>query len=214
MVRTVSSLVSIGTEKSIMDLAKKSLVGKAKARPDLVKRFVEKAQKEGFLKVYKEALGRLDEPFPLGYSATGVVVEVGKGIDEFAVGDRVAIAGSGFANHAEYNFVPENLCVRLPKKVNGYSLLVNGEKEGGNGYSLFVNREKDDGRTGDGVNSKNQSTQITNNKSTNNFISFEEGSFGMVGAIALNGIREAGLTFGENVVVIGLGLIGLIRCRF
>jgi predicted dehydrogenase/threonine dehydrogenase-like Zn-dependent dehydrogenase len=178
LVRTRNSLISIGTEKSLIDLARKGLVGKARARPDLLKRLIEKGRKEGFFKVYKEALNRLDEPFPLGYSASGIVVEVGKGADEFAVGDHVAVSGSGFANHAEYNFVPENLCVRLPDR------RVNGE-EG----------------------------QITNNESANNYISFEEAAFGMVGAIALNGVRDAGITFGENAVVIGLGLIGLITVQ-
>ena len=61
----------------------------------------------------------MDEPFPLGYSASGTVVEVGKSVGEFYVGDEVAICGGGFANHAEYNFVPENLCVRLPKRGDG-----------------------------------------------------------------------------------------------
>jgi len=165
MVKTGSSLVSIGTERSIIELANKSLIGKAKARPDLLRRAVEKAKREGFSKVFKESKERLDEPFSLGYSASGIVVEVGKSVDEFSVGDEVAICGGGFANHAEYNFVPENLCVHLPKR-------------------------------GDGK-----------------LISFEEGAFGMVGAIALHGIREAQITPGETVLVIGLGLLGLITVQ-
>lgn len=85
LVRTVNSLISIGTEKSIIDLAKKSLLGKARARPDLFKRSTENAKKEGFLKVYRESKERLDEPFPLDYSASGIVVEVRSGVDEFAL---------------------------------------------------------------------------------------------------------------------------------
>jgi threonine dehydrogenase-like Zn-dependent dehydrogenase len=119
VVKSENSLISIGTEKSIVELAKKNLLGKAKARPDLFRRAVEKARKEGFLKVFKEAMNRLDEPFPLGYSASGVVVETGNGLENFDIGDRVAISGSGYASHSEYNFVPENLCAPIPKKTNG-----------------------------------------------------------------------------------------------
>lgn len=160
LVKNQASLISIGTEKSIIELGKKSLLGKAKARPDLVKRFIDKAKKEGFLKTFQEALGRLDNPTPLGYSSAGIVVEVGKNIHKFSVGDRVACIGAGYASHAEYITVPENLCVRLPDNV-----------------------------------------------------SFEEGAFGMLGIIALHGVRCANLTFGEKVAVIGLGLIGILTVQ-
>jgi len=119
VVKTASSLISIGTERSIIDFARKSLVGKAKERTDLFKRALEKANKEGLLKVFRESLNRLDEPFPLGYSASGTVAEVGDGVKSFDVGDKVAIAGSDYAHHAEYNFVPEDLCFKLPKKKSG-----------------------------------------------------------------------------------------------
>ncbi|MCX8084998.1 MAG: bi-domain-containing oxidoreductase [Calditerrivibrio sp.] len=160
LIKNVTSLVSIGTEKSIIELGKKSLLGKAKARPDLVKRFLDKAKKEGFLKTFQEALGRLDNPTPLGYSSSGVVVEVGRNIHKFSPGDRVACIGAGYASHAEYITVPENLCCRIPDNV-----------------------------------------------------SFEEASFGMLGIIAMHGIRCANLTFGERVAVVGLGLLGLITVQ-
>lgn len=160
LVKNNSSLVSIGTERSIIDLGKKSLLGKAKARPDLVKRFLDKAKKEGFLKTFQEALGRLDNPTALGYSSAGVVIQVGKNVHKFSVGDRVACVGAGYASHAEYITVPEHLCVRIPENV-----------------------------------------------------SFEEASFGMLGIIALHGIRCANLTFGERVAVIGLGLLGLLSIQ-
>ena len=75
LVRNCHSLISIGTEKSTIELGKKSLLGKARARPDLVKRAIEKAKNEGLLKTITEAMGRLDTPTPLGYSAAGIVVE-------------------------------------------------------------------------------------------------------------------------------------------
>ena len=160
LVKNVASLISIGTERSIIELGRKSLLGKAKARPDLVKRFMEKSKKEGLVKTFKEALGRLDNPTALGYSSAGVVVEVGRNIHKFSPGDMVACIGAGYASHAEYITVPENLCCKIP-----------------------------DGLT------------------------CEEASFGMLGVIALHGIRCAKLAFGESVAVIGLGLLGLLTVQ-
>ena len=85
-------------------MGKKSLLGKAKARPDLVKQFMDKAKKEGFLKTFKEALGRLDNPTPLGYSSAGVIIEAGSNVHKFSPGDRVACIGAGYASHAEWFF--------------------------------------------------------------------------------------------------------------
>lgn len=102
----------------MIDMGRKSLLGKARARPDLVRQAWVKAKKEGFLSVYKEAMNRLDEPIPLGYSAAGVVLGVGDGVQGFKPGDRVAAAGAGFASHAEVLWVPENLCVPIPEGVD------------------------------------------------------------------------------------------------
>ena len=79
LVRNVASLISVGTEKLMIEMGQKSLLGKARARPDLVRQAWTKAKKEGFLSVYKEAMNRLDEPLPLGYSAAGVVWRWGRG---------------------------------------------------------------------------------------------------------------------------------------
>lgn len=118
LVRTVASLISPGTEKLMIEMGQKSLLGKARARPDLVRQAWAKARKEGFLSVYKEAMNRLDEPIPLGYSAAGVVQAVGPGVTGFKAGDGVAVAGAGFASHAEVLWVPENLCVPMPQNVD------------------------------------------------------------------------------------------------
>ena len=107
LVKNITSLISIGTERSIIELGKKSLLGKVKALPDLVKRFLDKARKEGYLNTFQEALGRLDNATPLGYSSAGVVVEVGANIHKYSPGDRVACIGAGYASHAEYITVPE-----------------------------------------------------------------------------------------------------------
>jgi predicted dehydrogenase/threonine dehydrogenase-like Zn-dependent dehydrogenase len=118
MVRNVASVISPGTEKMMIKMGQKSILGKARARPDLVRQAWTKAQKEGFVSVFKEAMNRLDEPVPLGYSAAGLVVEVGEGVQGFKPGDRVAMAGAGYASHAEVVWVPENLCVPIPEGVD------------------------------------------------------------------------------------------------
>lgn len=114
LVRTVVSLVSVGTEKYVLEFGQKSLVGKALARPDLVRQVIAKARLEGIEEAWRQALARLDTPVPLGYSSAGVVIGVGSGNLGFALGDRVACTGSGFASHAEVVRVPANLCTRIP----------------------------------------------------------------------------------------------------
>jgi predicted dehydrogenase/threonine dehydrogenase-like Zn-dependent dehydrogenase len=118
IVANMASLISIGTERSVIELGKKSILGKARARPDLVRRFMEKAKNEGVVKTFNEALGRLDSATPLGYSSAGIVLEAGKDIHDFSRGDRVSCIGTGYASHAEYIRVPCNLCCRLPDNLS------------------------------------------------------------------------------------------------
>jgi len=160
VVRTVRSLVSAGTEKMVVDLAQKSLLGKARARPDLVRKVLDSARKQGVLNTFKKVQTKLDTPIPLGYSSAGVVVEVGEGVPDHRVGDRVACGGAGYANHADYSYVPRNLVARVP----------------------------------DGV-------------------SMEDACFSTVGAVALQGVRQADPTLGERVAVLGLGLIGQLSVQ-
>ncbi|MCY4732137.1 bi-domain-containing oxidoreductase [Natronomonas gomsonensis] len=117
LVDTRYSLVSAGTEQMLIDLAKKSLLGKVKERPDLVKQVVEKARKDGLKSTYRSVRSRLDKPLPLGYSCSGRVIDVGEDITDLSVGDLVACGGAGYATHAEVNHVPENLCVHVPDSV-------------------------------------------------------------------------------------------------
>ena len=159
-VRNAMSLISAGTEKMLIELAQKSLVGKAQARPDLVKQVIDKAKKEGVLNTFRNVMSKLDKPMPLGYSAAGIIEAVGAEATSFSVGDRVAIAGAGYANHAEVNYVPKNLMARIP----------------------------------DGV-------------------SVEEAAYTTVASIALQGVRNCKPELGENVAVVGLGLIGLITAQ-
>lgn len=160
LVRTASSLISAGTEKIAVDSGKKSLLARAKERPELVKQIIDKARTEGLTNTYTAVKAKLDGTTALGYSAAGIVSAVGEGVSGFKVGDRVACAGAGYASHAEVISVPQNLCVRLPDE-----------------------------------------------------ISFDEGAFGTLGAIALQGVRLSQPTLGEAFVVIGLGLLGQITVQ-
>jgi len=114
LVRNRASLISVGTERAMIEVAKKSLLGKARARPDWVRQVVDKIRTEGLGEAYRQSLARLDMPVPLGYSSAGVVVEVGREVTEFKIGERVACSGSGFAGHAEIITVPRNLCTPIP----------------------------------------------------------------------------------------------------
>lgn len=120
LVRTAASLVSAGTERMLVEFAEKSLFGKARSRPDLVRQVLDKARREGLLTTVEAAFNRLDQPMPLGYSSAGTIVAVGEGPGDhgFQVGQRVACAGGGYAVHAEYVLVPHNLLIQLPENVD------------------------------------------------------------------------------------------------
>lgn len=160
LVANVASLVSAGTEKAVIGLAKMNPLMKAKARPDLVKKVLSKAGQEGLLATARIVMNLVSAPLPLGYSCAGIVTQAGGRVSDIAPGQRVACAGLGYANHAEMVYAPRNLIVPIPDAV-----------------------------------------------------SFEEAAFVTVGAIALHGVRQAELTLGENVVVIGMGLVGQIAAQ-
>ncbi|MHC4593590.1 MAG: bi-domain-containing oxidoreductase [Planctomycetota bacterium] len=114
LVRVRRSLISLGTERAVIALAKKGPIGKAKDRPDLARKVLNKAKQEGYWSTYKVVKNLISSPIPLGYSCAGEVIKVGKEVTEFRVGDRVACAGFNYANHAEINYVPRNLVVKVP----------------------------------------------------------------------------------------------------
>lgn len=144
----------------VVEFAEKSYLGKARSRPDLVKQTLDKAKREGIMPTVNAVFNRLDQPMALGYSTAGTIVALGKNMQGFKVGQRVACAGGGYATHAEYNVVPRNLLTPLPKNVD-----------------------------------------------------FESAAFTTLGAIALHGLRLAEPQLGENVAVIGLGLLGLMTIQ-
>lgn len=67
---------------------------------------------------YKSATKKDLTPKPTGYSVSGIVEEVGLGISDLKKGDRVACAGAGIANHAEYVVVPRNLVMKAPDNLD------------------------------------------------------------------------------------------------
>ena len=118
LVRTRASLVSAGTERQRAAFARKNLVEKARARPDLVRQTIDKFRRDGLAETVRAVMTRLDEPTPLGYSAAGVVARVGAGLEgRYRPGQRVAVSGEDWANHAEWNSVPENLAAPVPDGV-------------------------------------------------------------------------------------------------
>ena len=160
LVQTRTSFVSAGTERMLVDFARKNIVGKALQMPDQVHKVLRKMKSEGVFETLEKVKAKLDQPIPLGYSSAGVVEELGHAMRGYAAGDRVACGGAGYANHAEYNYVPKNLMVKIP----------------------------------DGV-------------------SFEDASCATVGSIAMQGIRQCDVRLGEQVCVIGLGLLGLLAVQ-
>jgi predicted dehydrogenase/threonine dehydrogenase-like Zn-dependent dehydrogenase len=160
LVRNVCSLVSAGTEKAILDFSKSNYWQKARQRPDLVRKVWQRARTDGVWPTYQIVSNLIDQPIALGYSSAGVAIEVGNGISDIAVGDRVACAGLFVATHSEVVAVPRNLLAPIP----------------------------------DGL-------------------GYEPAAFVTLGAIAMQGVRLASLEIGEQVVVYGLGLVGMMAAQ-
>jgi predicted dehydrogenase/threonine dehydrogenase-like Zn-dependent dehydrogenase len=156
LIRSTRSLISAGTERSLVDFGRAGYLEKARQQPDKVKMVLDKVRTDGLAATVSAVKSKLAQPMAMGYSNVGVVVEVGKGVVDLKPGDRVLSNGS----HAEYVCVPRNLCARIPEGVAD-----------------------------------------------------DPAAFGVVSAIALQGLRLAGPTLGETFVVTGLGLIGLVAVQ-
>lgn len=154
------SLISAGTESVMVKNGEASLLSKALEQPALVKKALQSVKEAGLLstlELIKEEKGKITI---LGYNSAGVVREVGKGVNNFSPGDRVACAGWPFASHSEFVAVPKNLVARVPDSVT-----------------------------------------------------FSQAAFTTMGAIAMQGVRQAKVELGYKVVVSGLGLIGLLTVQ-
>jgi predicted dehydrogenase/threonine dehydrogenase-like Zn-dependent dehydrogenase len=114
LVQTTRTLVSLGTERMLVEFGKANLIDKARQQPDRVKQVLDKIKTDGMLPTLEAVFNKLNQPLPLGYCNVGKVVAVGKGVTEFSVGDRVASNG----NHAEFVCVPKNLVAKVPDNVS------------------------------------------------------------------------------------------------
>lgn len=155
LVANAFSLISSGTERGIVESGKENLLKKAIKKPDLVKKVLLKIRQEGISRTFAKVKGIIQEPKPIGYSISGIVIEIGKNITDINVGDKVACGGAQSAHHSEIDLVPRNLAVKVPENVD-----------------------------------------------------MSEAAFTTIGAIAMQGIRRADRSFGETIVIIGLGLLG------
>jgi len=114
VIQTTKSLVSLGTERMLVEFGKANLIQKAKQQPDKVKMVLDKIKAEGLIPTLETVFNKLNQPLPLGYCNVGTVVAVGKGVADFAIGDRVASNGS----HAEFVSIPQNLVAHIPDNVS------------------------------------------------------------------------------------------------
>jgi predicted dehydrogenase/threonine dehydrogenase-like Zn-dependent dehydrogenase len=114
LIQTTRSLVSLGTERMLVEFGKSNLISKARQQPDKVKQVLDKIKTEGLLPTLEAVFNKLGEPLPLGYCNVGKVIAVGEGVSEFKVGDRVASNGQ----HAEFVAIPKNLVAHIPDNVS------------------------------------------------------------------------------------------------
>jgi len=114
LIRTSRTLVSVGTERMLVDFGKAGWIEKARQQPDKVRMVLDKMKTDGIMPTIEAVFNKLDQPLPLGYCNIGTVVEVGAGVVGFEVGDRVASNGK----HAEMVSVPINLCAKVPVGVS------------------------------------------------------------------------------------------------
>lgn len=118
LIKVVNSCISAGTEISGVSSSGKSLIKRALEQPQNVKKVLDMVKSDGIAKAYTKIKGKLDTGSPTGYSISGVVIAIGEGVTDFKVGDSVAAAGAGLANHAEYVDVPQNLVMKTPKDMS------------------------------------------------------------------------------------------------
>lgn len=156
LIQTTRTLVSLGTERMLVEFGKANLIDKARQQPDKVKQVLDKMHTDGIMPTLEAVFNKLNQPLPLGYCNVGKVIAVGQGVTEFKIGDRVSSNG----NHAEFVCVPKNLVAKIPDNVSD-----------------------------------------------------DEAAFTVISSIALQGIRNLNPQFGESIVVVGLGLIGLIAAQ-
>jgi len=160
LVKVAYSCISAGTEMIGIKSSGESLLYKAIHQPQNIKKGLNMIKQKGLLKTKNVLKSTFESGTPTGYSASGTVVEVGAQVKDIKIGDRVACAGAGYANHAEYIEVPRNLLVEIPKDLG-----------------------------------------------------FKEASTVTLGSIAMQGVRRAEVKLGENIAIIGMGILGQLASQ-
>ena len=135
LIQTTHTLVSLGTEKMLVDFGKGSFLQKAKQQPDKVKEVIAKVKTDGLAPTIAAVKNKLEQPIPLGYCNVGTVIEVGRDVTEFKVGDRVASNGP----HAEYVSVPKNLVAKIPEGVSDEQAAFHCNRVNRSSRHTFVN---------------------------------------------------------------------------
>jgi len=118
LVEVAYSLISGGTERTVIEKSGRSLIKRGVQEPDKVKKILNILKVSGIKKTFSLVKSKLETLSPTGYSCSGVVIQVGRKVKEIKAGDKVACAGAGHASHAEVILVPENLTVKLPDSCN------------------------------------------------------------------------------------------------
>lgn len=160
LVKVAYSCISAGTEMTGIKSSGQTIIQRALRQPQNIKKGLNMIKQKGILKTKNILQSTLESGSPTGYSAAGTVVEVGAQVKDIKIGDRVACAGAGYANHAEYIEIPKNLVVKIPKD-----------------------------------------------------LSFKEASTVTLGSIAMQGVRRAEVKLGENIAIIGMGILGQLASQ-
>ena len=160
LVKVAYSCISAGTEMAGIKSSGQTIIQRALRQPQNIKKGLNMIKQKGILKTKNVLKSTFESGSPTGYSAAGTLVEVGTQIKDIKIGDRVACAGAGYANHAEYIEVPRNLLVKIPKD-----------------------------------------------------LSFKEASTVTLGSIAMQGVRRAEVKLGENIAIIGMGILGQLASQ-
>jgi len=160
LVKVAYSCISAGTEMAGIKSSGQTIIQRALRQPQNIKKGLNMIKQKGMLKTKNVLKNRFESGSPTGYSASGIVVETGAQIKDIKIGDRVACAGAGYANHAEYIEVPKNLVVKI-----------------------------------------------------SNDLSFKEASTVTLGSIAMQGVRRADVKLGENIAIIGMGILGQLASQ-
>jgi len=160
LIKVVNSCISSGTELGGLKTSGESIISRAQKQPDNVKKVFDTISNEGIISAYKKVHQKINSFSPTGYSISGVIIGLGAGVNSYCIGDFVAAAGAGLANHAEIVNIPKNLVVKIPLG-----------------------------------------------------LSFSEASTVTLGTIAMQGVRRLELSFGEQCVVYGTGILGLLSIQ-